>query len=48
MKVELSIEQLLYEKLCRGCMCEKKCHDKKEVCQNYLEELDKEINEEDD
>ena len=48
MKVELSIEQLLYEKLCRGCMCEKKCNKEGTYCQNYLEELDKEINEEDD
>lgn len=38
-----NIELYLYEKLCRGCMREKDCDRK---CDNYLDELDREIGEE--
>lgn len=39
----MDIETILYEKLCRGCAHEKKCHDHNEHCDNYYKELDKEI-----
>lgn len=41
----MDIETYLYEKLCRGCPCEKRCHENAEYCDNYFEELDKEVNE---
>ena len=41
----MPIEDILYEKLCRGCPKEKQCHDKKEHCKSYLEQLDKELEE---
>lgn len=44
-KLEL-LETILYEQLCRGCMSEKKCHDKCEHCEVYYQTLDKEINDE--
>lgn len=42
----MPIEEILYEKLCRGCPKEKQCHDNCEHCNKYLEQLDKELDDE--
>ena len=38
---EEDLEQLLYQRLCRGCLNEKQCHDTCEYCEEYLGELEK-------
>lgn len=38
------LELKVYNKLCCGCLNEKRCHDECENCDKYYEELDKELN----
>lgn len=40
------IENILYQRMCNGCPKEKECHDNCEHCDNYLNELEKENNNE--
>jgi len=37
----MDYEQILYDKMCRGCLFEKDCHDDAKNCDEYLEELEK-------
>ena len=34
-------EEVIYNKLCRGCPKEKRCHDDCEHCEEYLEEVER-------
>lgn len=41
----MTIEEMIYARLCRGCPNEKRCHDDCEYCDEYLEEIEKHDNE---
>ena len=38
------LEQVLYNEMCSTCRSAKKCHEECETCEEYEEELEKELN----